>query len=121
MFNARKIKQLEEDKEKLRRQIETLDAINDGQKIIINNLKKRLEEYEELFELKDQTVVIQQEGKYSQLLIGGKLIRKVTSVEMNKQAMLHSPKCFYKIRSSDKLRRGKRATSHHGRTKHRRT
>lgn len=87
MFNTRKIKQLEEDKEKLRRQIETLDAINDGQKIIINNLKKRLEEYEELFELKDQTVVIQQEGKYSQLLIGGKLIRKVTSVEMNKQSV----------------------------------
>lgn len=87
MFNARKIKQLEEDKEKLRRQIETLDAINDGQKIIINNLKKRLTEYEELFELKDQTVVIQQEGKFSQLLIGGKIIRHVTSVEMNKQAV----------------------------------
>lgn len=88
MFNARKIKQLEEDKEKLRRQIETLDVINDGQKIIINNLKKQLAEYKEFFELKDQTVVIQQEGnKYSKLLIGGKLIRHVTSVEMNKQSV----------------------------------
>ena len=83
MFNARKIKQLEEDK-KLRRQIETLDAINDGQKIIINNLKKRLEEYEELFKVKDQTVVIQQDGKLSKLLIGGKLIKNVISIEMEK-------------------------------------
>ena len=76
MFNTGKIKQLEEDKEKLRRQIETLDAINDGQKIIINNLKK--------LELKDQTVVIQQDGKLSKLLIGEKLIKNVTSIEMEK-------------------------------------
>lgn len=39
---------------------------------------------EELFELKDQTVVIQQEGKFSELLIGGKLIKNVTSIKMEK-------------------------------------
>lgn len=77
MFNTGKIKQLQ-------RQIQTLETITDGQKLVVAELKKRLEEYEELFKVKDQTVVIQQDGKLSKLLIGGKLIKNVTSVEMEK-------------------------------------
>lgn len=84
MFNIGKIKQLKQDKEKLQRQIRTLETITDGQKIVVVELKKRLEEYEELFKVKDQTVVIQQDGKLSKLLIGGKLIKNVTSIEMEK-------------------------------------
>lgn len=84
MFNIGKIKQLKQDKEKLQRQIRTLETITDGQKIVVAELKKRLEEYEELFKVKDQTVVIQQDGKLSKLLIGGKLIKNVTSIEMEK-------------------------------------
>ncbi len=80
MFNTGKIKQLQ-------RQIQTLETITSGQKLVVAELKKRLEEYEELFKVKDQTVVIQQDGKLSKLLIGGKLIKKVTSVEMNKQGV----------------------------------
>lgn len=59
MFRIGKIKQLKQDKEKLQRQIQTLETINSGQRLAVAGLKKRLEEYEELFELKDQTVVIQ--------------------------------------------------------------
>lgn len=84
MFRIGKIKQLQQDKEKLQRQIQTLETITSGQKLVVAELKKRLEEYEELFKVKDQTVVIQQEGKLSKLLIGGKLIKDVTSVEMKK-------------------------------------
>lgn len=84
MFNIGKIKQLKQDKEKLQRQIRTLETITDGQKIVVAELKKRLEEYEELFKVKDQTVVIQQDGKLSKLLIGGKPIKNVTSIEMEK-------------------------------------
>ena len=84
MFNTGKNKQLKQDKEKLQRQIRTLETITDGQKLVIAGLEKRLEEYEELFKVKDQTVVIQQDGKLSKLLIGGKLIKNVTSVEMEK-------------------------------------
>lgn len=84
MFNIGKIKQLKQDKEKLQRQIRTLETITDGQKIVVAELKKRLEEYEELFKVKGQTVVIQQDGKLSKLLIGGKLIKNVTSIEMEK-------------------------------------
>ena len=84
MFRIGKIKQLKQDKEKLQRQIQTLETINSGQRLTVAGLKKRLEEYEELFELKDQTVVIQQEGKFLKLLIGGKLIKNVTSGEMEK-------------------------------------
>lgn len=47
-------------------------------------LHEKLEEYEELLELKDQTVVIMQDGRLSELLIGGKLIRNVTSVEVER-------------------------------------
>ena len=84
MFRIGKIKQLKQDKEKLQRQIQTLETINSGQRLTVAGLKKRLEEYEELFELKDQTVVIQQEGKFSKLLIGGKFIKNVTSIKMEK-------------------------------------
>ena len=84
MFRIGKIKQLKQDKEKLQRQIRTLETITDGQKLVVAELKKRLEEYEELFKVKDQTVVIQQDGKLSKLLIGGKLIKNVTSIEMEK-------------------------------------
>lgn len=77
MFNTGKIKQLQ-------RQIQTLETITSGQKLVVAELKKRLEEYEELFKVKDQTVVIQQDGKLSKLLIGGKLIKNVTSIEMEK-------------------------------------
>lgn len=84
MFNIGKINQLKQDKEKLQRQIRTLETITDGQKIVVAELKKRLEEYEELFKVKDQTVVIQQDGGLSKLLIGGKLIKNVTSIEMEK-------------------------------------
>lgn len=84
MFNIGKIKQLKQDKEKLQRQIQTLETITSGQKLVVAELKKRLEEYEELFKVKDQTVVIQQDGKLSKLLIGGKLIKNVTSIEMEK-------------------------------------
>lgn len=77
MFNTGKIKQLQ-------RQIRMLETITDGQKLVVAELKKRLEEYEELFKVKDQTVVIQQDGKLSKLLIGGKLIKNVTSIEMEK-------------------------------------
>lgn len=84
MFNTGKIKQLKQDKEKLQRQIRTLETITDGQKLVVAELKKRLKEYEELFKVKDQTVVIQQDGKLSKLLIGGKLIKNVTSIEMEK-------------------------------------
>ena len=84
MFRIGKIKQLQQDKEKLQRQIQTLETITSGQKLVVAELKKRLEEYEELFELKDQTVVIQQDGKYAKLLIGGKLIKNVISIEMEK-------------------------------------
>lgn len=84
MFNIGKIKQLKQDKEKLQRQIRTLETITDGQKLVVAELKKRLEEYEELFKVKDQTVVMQQDGKLSKLLIGGKLIKNVTSIEMEK-------------------------------------
>lgn len=84
MFRIGKIKQLKQDKEKLQRQIRTLETITDGQKIVVAELKKRLEEYEELFKVKDQTVVIQQDGELSKLLIGGKLIKNVTSIEMEK-------------------------------------
>lgn len=84
MFRIGKIKQLKQDKEKLQRQIRTLETITDGQKLIVAELKKRLEEYEELFKVKDQTAVIQQDGKLSKLLIGGKLIKNVTSIEMEK-------------------------------------
>lgn len=84
MFNIGKINQLKQDKEKLQRQIRTLETITDGQKLVVAELKKRLEEYEELFKVKDQTVVIQRDGKLSKLLIGGKLIKNVTSIEMEK-------------------------------------
>lgn len=84
MFNIGKIKQLKQDKEKLQRQIQTLETITSGQKLVVAELKKRLEEYDELFKVKDQTVVIQQDGKLSKLLIGGKLIKNVTSIEMEK-------------------------------------
>nr|DAX46884.1 MAG TPA: hypothetical protein [Caudoviricetes sp.] len=84
MFNTGKIKQLKQDKEKLQRQIQTLETITSGQKLVVAELKKRLEEYDELFKVKDQTVVIQQDGKLSKLLIGGKLIKNVTSIEMEK-------------------------------------
>ena len=84
MFNIGKIKQLKQDKEKLQRQIQTLETITSGQKLVVAELKKRLEEYEELFKVKDQTVVIQQDGKLSKLLIGGKLIKNGTSIEMEK-------------------------------------
>lgn len=77
MFNTGKIKQLQ-------RQIQTLETITSGQKLVVAELKKRLEEYEELFKVKDQTVVIQQDGKLSKLLIGGKFIKNVTSIEMEK-------------------------------------
>ena len=84
MFNTGKIKKLEQENEDLRRTIDQLRAINDAHKLSIKKLNERLEEYEELFKVKDQTVVIQQEGKLSKLLIGGKLIKNVTSVEMEK-------------------------------------
>ena len=84
MFNTGKIKQLEQENEDLRRKIEQLRAINDAHKFSIKKLNNQLEEYEELFKVKDQTVVIQQEGKLSKLLIGGKLIKNVTSIEMEK-------------------------------------
>lgn len=84
MFNTGKIKKLEQENEDLRRTINQLRAINDAHKFSIKKLNERLDEYEELFKVKDQTVVIQQDGKLSKLLIGGKLIKNVTSIEMEK-------------------------------------
>lgn len=84
MFNTGKIKKLEQENEDLRRTINQLRAINDAHKFSIKKLNERLDEYEELLKVKDQTVVIQQDGKLSKLLIGGKLIKNVTSIEMEK-------------------------------------
>ena len=76
-FNRKKIKELEE---KLREyELESRKYKN-----ISALLHEKLEEYEELLDLKDQTVVIIQDGKFSQLMIDGKLIRNVTSVEVER-------------------------------------
>lgn len=77
MFNRKKIRELEEE---LREQ--GLEARK--YKRISALLHEKLEEYEKLLDIKDQTVVITQDGKFSQLMIGGKLIRNVTSVEVEK-------------------------------------
>ena len=76
-FNRKKIRGL---KEKLREyELESRKYKN-----ISALLHEKLEEYEELLDLKDQTVVIIQDGKFSQLMIDGKLIRNVTSVEVER-------------------------------------
>ena len=84
MFRIGKIKQLKAENQILNQKIDELKARKTWQEFAIDDLKKQLAEYEELFKIKDQTVVIQQDGKYSKLLIGGKLIKKVTSIEMEK-------------------------------------
>ncbi len=76
-FNRKKIKELEE---KLRE----CELESRKYKKISALLHEKLEEYEELLDLKDQRVVITQDGKFSQLMIGGKLIRNVTSVEVER-------------------------------------
>lgn len=76
-FNRKKIKELEE---KLRE----CELESRKYKDISALLHEKLEEYEELLDLKDQTVVIIQDGKFSQLMIDGKLIRNVTSVEVER-------------------------------------
>ena len=76
-FNRKIIRELEE---KLRK----CELKSRKYKNISALLHEKLEEYEELLELKDQTVVIMQDGRLSELLIGGKLIRNVTSVEVER-------------------------------------
>nr|DAP28145.1 MAG TPA: hypothetical protein [Caudoviricetes sp.] len=76
-FNRNKIRELEE---KLRE----CELESRKYKKISALLHEKLEEYEKLLELKDQTVVIMQDGRLSELLIGGKLIRNVTSVEVER-------------------------------------
>ena len=76
-FNRKKIRELEEE---LREQ--GLEARK--YKKISALLHEKLEEYEKLLDIKDQTVVITQDNGFSQLMIGGKLIRNVTSVEVEK-------------------------------------
>lgn len=76
-FNRKKIRGLEE-------RLRKCELESRKYKNISALLHEKLEEYEELLELKDQTVVIMQDGRLSELLIGGTLIRNVTSVEVER-------------------------------------
>lgn len=76
-FNRKKIRGLEEE-------LRECELESRKYKKISALLHEKLEEYEELLDLKDQRVVITQDGKFSQLMIGGKLIRNVTSVEVER-------------------------------------
>lgn len=76
-FNRKKIRGL---KERLRE----CELESRKYKKISALLHEKLDEYEKLLDLKNQTVVITQDDGFSQLMIGGKLIRNVTSVEVER-------------------------------------
>lgn len=82
MFNARKIKQLKRENEALRRTIDQLRAVNDANKFSIRELHKQIDSYQDLIELEDRTAIIQHEGGGTSLMIGGKHIRNITSIEV---------------------------------------
>lgn len=83
-FNARKIKQLKRENEALRRTIDQLRAVNDANKFSIRELHKQIDSYQDLIELEDQTAIIQHEGGGTSLMIGGKRIRDITSIEIER-------------------------------------
>ncbi len=76
-FNRKKIRGLEE-------RLRECELESRKYKKISALLHEKLDEYEKLLDLKNQTVVITQDDGFSQLMIGGKLIRNVTSVEVER-------------------------------------
>lgn len=83
-FNARKIKQLKRENEALRRTIDQLRAVNDANKFSIRGLHKQIDSYQDLIELEDRTAIISHEGGGTSLMIGGKRIGNVISVEIER-------------------------------------
>lgn len=83
-FNARKIKQLKRENEALRRTIDQLRAVNDANKFSIRELHKQIDSYQDLIELEDRTAIISHEGGGTSLMIGGKRIGNVISVEIER-------------------------------------
>lgn len=84
MFNARKIKQLKRENEALQRTIDQLRAVNDANKFSIRELHKQIDSYQDLIELEDQTAIISHEGGGTSLMIGGKRISNITSIEIER-------------------------------------
>lgn len=82
MFNARKIKQFKRENEALRRTIDQLRAVNDTNKFSIRELHKQIDSYQDLIELEDQTAIISHGGGGTSLMIGGKRIGNITSIEI---------------------------------------
>ena len=83
-FNARKIKQLKRENEALRRTIDQLRAVNDANKFSIRELHKQIDSYQDLIELEDQTAIISHEGGGTSLMIGGKRISNIISIEIER-------------------------------------
>jgi hypothetical protein len=81
-FNARKIKQLKRENEALRRTIDQLRAVNDANKFSIRELHKQIDSYQDLIELEDRTAIISHGGGGTSLMIGGKRIGNITSIEI---------------------------------------
>ena len=83
-FNARKIKQFKRENEALRRTIDQLRAVNDANKFSIRELHKQIDSYQDLIELEDQTAIISHKGGGTSLMIGGKRIGNITSIEIER-------------------------------------
>lgn len=82
MFFIKKIKQLKAENQTLNQKIDELKARKTWQEFAIDDLKKEIAKYKELIDLKDQTAIIRHEGRGTSLMIGGKHIRNITSIEV---------------------------------------
>lgn len=84
MFFIKTIKQLKAENQTLKQKIDELKARKTWQEFSIDELQKEIAKYKELIDLKDQTAIISHEGGGTSLMIGGKRIGNIISIEIER-------------------------------------
>lgn len=120
MFIISTIKKLKAENQTLKQKIDELKARKTWQEFSIDELKKEIAKYKELIDLKDQTAIISHGGGETSLMIGGKRIGNIISVEIERMTA-GSPAILNIGILTDKviIRKGKTQVWKHSKTKNR--